>query len=181
MLASACIVLGKEMKCRSSTPSLIIPNLQHSPATQRSHPDQLLLNAQYIAALGKFRFKKHPCFIFLFLVLLFFHFLIFLEAQLQGRRTYSLQLLLCQKSIYPTVTVTVCRVMTTENVECAWVPGCSAGSCSCPELPRIWTTLPGEEQAIKAGVMTPWFSFHELSSLEMWETHTHLKSFNEMQ
>lgn len=122
------------------------------PATQPSHPNQLSLKAQYIAALGKLRFKKHPCFIFLFPVLFPFHFLIFLEAQLQGR-TYSLQLLLRQKSICPTVTVTICRVMTTENVECAWVPGCSAQSCSCPELQRIWTTLPEEEQNMKAGVM----------------------------
>lgn len=153
MLTSPSIVLGKEMKCRSSTPSLITPNLQHSPATQPSHPNQLSLSAQYIAALGKTQTQEA----FLFHLSLpcpsLFHFLIFLEAQLQGRRTCSLQLLLCQKSICPTVTVTACRVLTTENVECAWVPGGSAENCSCPELQRIWTTLPEEEQTIKVGVM----------------------------
>lgn len=188
MLTSACIGLGKETKCRSSTPSLITPNMQHGPATQPSHPNQLSLNAQYIAALGKLRYKKHPCFIFLFLVLLF-HFLVFLEAQLQ-RRTYSLQLLLRQKSICPTVTVTICRVMTTENVECAWVPGCSAESCSCPELQRIWTNLPEEEQTIKAGVMLflqAWPGIWHCDSLSMnypllkCEKHRHSKSFNKMQ
>lgn len=62
------------------------------------------------------------------------------------------QLLLCQKAICRTVTVTICQIMPTESVECAWVPGYSAENCSHPELQRIWTLMP-EEEIIKMGVI----------------------------
>lgn len=74
-------MLGKETKCRMSTPNLTTPNLQHSLFFFFFfNHNQLFCSAQYVAALRKFRLRQHLSFVFLFLVLLFFHLLIFLRC-----------------------------------------------------------------------------------------------------
>lgn len=191
MLTSPSIVLGKEMKCRSSTPSLITPNLQHSPATQPSHPNQLSLSAQYIAALGKLRLKKHPCFIFLSLVLpfsisSFFWRHSYKEEERAACSCFYAKSRSVQQSQWQHVEYWQQKTLNVPECQAAvqrTAPALSSKEFEqpCQKRSRLSKLESCSFCKLDQGYDTLWFPFHELPSLEMWETHRHLKSFHEIQ
>lgn len=150
MLTSVCIVRflpareGNEMQKLYTTPDY------PKPATQPSCPDQLSLIMHSTFLFGKTQVQEASLFHLSFPCPSLFPFPHFSGGTATRKKNLELAV-----ASMPKINLSNSQSdnMTTENIECAWVPGCSADSCSCPELQRIWSTLPEEEHTIKAGVM----------------------------
>lgn len=175
MLTSACTVPGKEMKCRSSTPSLIITNSQHSPATPINYPlmhcTLLLWENSGARSISLWSFFSLP----------FFHFLIFLEAvtrkknfQLAVVSTPKINLSNSHSDNMSSNDNRKCWMRLSARLQCRelllpWAPKNLNSPARRGADYQNWSRAPS---ASLTRDMTPWFPFHELSALEMWEIDT---------